>query len=150
MRLISALTGNRLRDLPSRCFERLCTRAICTRPCHRRRLAGRSAGATIVSTPGVARPRASEIKEGKVISLTNPLSSTALPLFGVRFHHDGADAGTLAPGAAVGKNYLTYREDNLGSCQSHVGTHLEGMGPIGDVTATTPDPYWEEHQRLTT
>jgi kynurenine formamidase len=37
---------------------------------------------------------------------------------------------TLAPGAALGKNNLTYMEDTWLS-QSHVGTHLDGMGHIG-------------------
>jgi len=39
-------------------------------------------------------------------------------------------AVSLAPGAAFGKNDLTYMEDTWLS-QSHVGTHLDGMGHIG-------------------
>ena len=39
-------------------------------------------------------------------------------------------ATTLAPGAALGENQLTYMEDTWLS-QSHVGTHLDGMGHIG-------------------
>ncbi len=50
-----------------------------------------------------------------------------VPLFGSRFTKSVLDAGGLAPGAALGKNDLTYAEDTWLS-QSHVGTHLDGMG----------------------
>ena len=36
----------------------------------------------------------------------------------------------LVPGAEYGKNKLTYMEDTYLS-QSHVGTHIDGMGHIG-------------------
>src|SRR4029453_296870 len=39
-------------------------------------------------------------------------------------------ATSLAPGGAYGENQLTYMEDTWLS-QSHVGTHLDGMGHIG-------------------
>jgi hypothetical protein len=39
-------------------------------------------------------------------------------------------SNTLAPGAALGDNNLTYMEDTWLS-QSHVGTHIDGIGHIG-------------------
>ena len=53
-----------------------------------------------------------------------------MPLFGTRFTKTMLTATTLAPGAALGENQLTYMEDTWLS-QSHVGTHLDGMGHIG-------------------
>src|ERR1043165_3204518 len=53
-----------------------------------------------------------------------------VPLFGTRFTKTILTAVSLAPGAAFGKNDLTYMEDTWLS-QSHVGTHLDGMGHIG-------------------
>jgi kynurenine formamidase len=86
-------------------------------------------GATNRITPQVTKAAAAEIQEGKVISLTNPLVD-GVPLFGTRFTKTVLTAVTLAPGAALGKNGLTYMEDTWLS-QSHVGTHLDGMGHIG-------------------
>jgi kynurenine formamidase len=86
-------------------------------------------GATNRVTPQVTKAAAAEIQEGKVISLTNPLVD-GVPLFGTRFTKTVLTAVTLAPGAALGKNGLTYMEDTWLS-QSHVGTHLDGMGHIG-------------------
>ena len=77
----------------------------------------------------MTKAAAAEIKDGKVISLTNPLVD-GVPLFGTRFTKTILTAGGLAPGAALGKNDLTYMEDTWLS-QSHVGTHLDGMGHIG-------------------
>ena len=45
-------------------------------------------------------------------------------------HQDDADSLALVPGAEYGKNKLTYMEDTYLS-QSHVGTHIDGMGHIG-------------------
>jgi kynurenine formamidase len=53
-----------------------------------------------------------------------------VPLFGTRFTKTVLTSYTLAPGAALGENNLTYMEDTWLS-QSHVGTHLDGMGHIG-------------------
>ncbi|PYO17543.1 MAG: hypothetical protein DMD85_23290 [Candidatus Rokuibacteriota bacterium] len=53
-----------------------------------------------------------------------------VPLFGTRFTKTILTATTLAPGAAFGENELTYMEDTWLS-QSHVGTHLDGLGHIG-------------------
>src|ERR1700732_2607532 len=86
-------------------------------------------GATNRITPAVTKAAAAEIKEGKVISMPNPLVD-GVPLFGSRFTKTVLTAGGLAPGAALGKNDLTYMEDTWLS-QSHVGTHLDGMGHIG-------------------
>jgi kynurenine formamidase len=86
-------------------------------------------GATNRVTPQVTKAAAAEIQEGKIISLTNPLAD-GVPLFGSRFTKTVLTAVTLAPGAALGKNNLTYMEDTWLS-QSHVGTHLDGMGHIG-------------------
>jgi kynurenine formamidase len=86
-------------------------------------------GATNRITPAVTKAAAAEIKDGKVITMTYPLTD-GVPLFGTRFSKTILTATTLAPGAALGENELTYMEDTWLS-QSHVGTHLDGMGHIG-------------------
>src|SRR2546423_502381 len=86
-------------------------------------------GATNRITPQVTKAAAAEIQEGKVISLTNPLVD-GVPLFGSRFTKTVLTAVGLAPGGALGKNSMTYMEDTWLS-QSHVGTHLDGVGHIG-------------------
>src|SRR6185312_10081380 len=47
-----------------------------------------------------------EIKDGKVIALSYPLTD-GIPLFGTRFTKTILTAYTLAPGAALGENNLT-------------------------------------------
>ncbi len=86
-------------------------------------------GATNRVTPSVTKAAAAEIQTGKVTTLTNPLVD-GVPLFGSRFTKTILTAVSLAPGAAYGENNLTYMEDTWLS-QSHVGTHLDGMGHIG-------------------
>ena len=86
-------------------------------------------GATNRITPAVTKAAATEIKDGKVIALSYPLTD-GVPLFGSRFTKTILTAVSLAPGAAFGENNLTYMEDTWLS-QSHVGTHLDGMGHIG-------------------
>jgi kynurenine formamidase len=86
-------------------------------------------GATNRVTPAVTKAAAAEIQSGKVTTLTFPLVD-GVPLFGSRFTKTVLTAVTLAPGAALGENNLTYMEDTWLS-QSHVGTHLDGMGHIG-------------------
>jgi len=61
--------------------------------------------------------------------MSYPLTD-GVPLFGSRFTKTILTATSLAPGAAFGENNLTYMEDTWLS-QSHVGTHLDGMGHIG-------------------
>ncbi len=86
-------------------------------------------GATNRVTPAVVKAAAAEIKEGNVIPLSN-LVKDGIPLFGTRFTKSILTATSLAPGASYGENQLTYMEDTWLS-QSHVGTHLDGMGHIG-------------------
>jgi kynurenine formamidase len=86
-------------------------------------------GATNRVTPAVTKAAAAEIQTGKVTTMTNPLVD-GVPLFGTRFTHTILTSSTLAPGAALGENNLTYMEDTWLS-QSHVGTHIDGMGHIG-------------------
>jgi kynurenine formamidase len=86
-------------------------------------------GATNRITPAVTKAAAAEIQEGKVIAMSYPLTD-GVPLFGTRFTKTILTATSLAPGAAYGENQLTYMEDTWLS-QSHVGTHLDGMGHIG-------------------
>jgi kynurenine formamidase len=86
-------------------------------------------GATNRITPAVTKAAAAEIKDGKVIVMSYPLTD-GVPLFGTRFTKTILTATSLAPGAAFGENELTYMEDTWLS-QSHVGTHLDGMGHIG-------------------
>src|SRR5258706_9049671 len=86
-------------------------------------------GATNRVTAAVTKAAAAEIKDGKVITMSYPLVD-GVPLFGSRFTKTILTATTLAPGGALGENNLTYMEDTWLS-QSHVGTHLDGMGHIG-------------------
>lgn len=86
-------------------------------------------GATNRITPAVTKAAAAEIQEGKVIDMSYPLTD-GVPLFGTRFTKTILTATSLAPGAAYGENQLTYMEDTWLS-QSHVGTHLDGLGHIG-------------------
>ena len=86
-------------------------------------------GATNRITPAVTKAAAAEIKDGKVIVMSYPLTD-GVPLFGTRFTKTILTAVSLAPGAAFGENQLTYMEDTWLS-QSHVGTHLDGLGHIG-------------------
>ena len=86
-------------------------------------------GATNRVTSAVTKAAAAEIQEGKVIVMSYPLTD-GIPLFGTRFTKTILTATTLAPGAALGENQLTYMEDTWLS-QSHVGTHLDGLGHIG-------------------
>src|SRR5881275_3220698 len=86
-------------------------------------------GATNRITPAVTKAAAAEIQEGKVITMSYLLTD-GIPLFGTRFTKSILTATSLAPGAAFGENQLTYMEDTWLS-QSHVGTHLDGLGHIG-------------------
>src|SRR5437867_11151459 len=80
-------------------------------------------GATNRVTPAVTKAAAAEIKDGKVVVMSYPLTD-GIPLFGTRFSKTILTATTLAPGGALGENQLTYMEDTWLS-QSHVGTHLD-------------------------
>ena len=86
-------------------------------------------GATNRVTSAVTKAAAAEIQEGKVVPMSYVLTD-GVPLFGTRFSKTILTATTLAPGAALGENQLTYMEDTWLS-QSHVGTHLDGLGHIG-------------------
>jgi len=86
-------------------------------------------GATNRVTAGVTKAAAAEIQEGKVVPMSYPLAD-GVPLFGTRFTKTILTATSLAPGASFGENQLTYMEDTWLS-QSHVGTHLDGLGHIG-------------------
>src|SRR2546423_10569246 len=86
-------------------------------------------GATNRVTAAVTKAAAAEIKTGKVTAMSYPLAD-GIPLFGSRFTKTILTATGLAPGGALGENDLTYMEDTWLS-QSHVGTHLDGMGHIG-------------------
>jgi kynurenine formamidase len=86
-------------------------------------------GATNRVTPAVTKAAAAEIQTGVVIPLANNLVD-GVPLFGTRFTKTVLTSASLVPGAEYGKNKLTYMEDTYLS-QSHVGTHLDGLGHIG-------------------
>jgi len=86
-------------------------------------------GATNRVTAAVTKAAAAEIQTGKVTAMSYPLTD-GVPLFGTRFTKTILTAVSLAPGASFGENELTYMEDTWLS-QSHVGTHLDGMGHIG-------------------
>jgi kynurenine formamidase len=86
-------------------------------------------GATNRITPAVTKAAAAEIQTGAVVSMAYNLID-GVPLFGTRFTKTVLTAVALVPGAEFGKNKLTYMEDTYLS-QSHVGTHIDGMGHIG-------------------
>lgn len=86
-------------------------------------------GATNRVTPAVTKAAAAEIQTGKVTPLAQVLVDT-VPLFGTRFSKTVLSSFSTMPGAEYGKNKLTYMEDTYLS-QSHVGTHIDGLGHIG-------------------
>jgi kynurenine formamidase len=86
-------------------------------------------GATNRVTPAVTKAAAAEIQTGKVTPMAFNLVD-GVPLFGTRFTKTILTATAVVPGAEFGKNKLTYMEDTYLS-QSHVGTHIDGMGHIG-------------------
>jgi kynurenine formamidase len=86
-------------------------------------------GATNRITPAVTKAAATEIQTGAVVPMAYNLVD-GVPLFGTRFTKTMLTTFALVPGAEYGKNKLTYMEDTYLS-QSHVGTHIDGMGHIG-------------------
>jgi kynurenine formamidase len=86
-------------------------------------------GATNRVTPAVTKAAAAEIQSGNVISMAYDLVD-GVPLFGSRFTKTILTSFAVVPGAEYGKNKLSYMEDTYLS-QSHVGTHIDGMGHIG-------------------
>src|SRR5713226_78241 len=86
-------------------------------------------GATNRITPAVTKAAAAEIQTGAVIPLAYNLVD-GVPLFGTRFTKTILTTVALVPGAEFGNNKLSYMEDTYLS-QSHVGTHIDGMGHIG-------------------
>src|SRR6516162_178855 len=86
-------------------------------------------GATNRVTSAVTKAAAAEIQTGTVTDMANVLVD-GVPLFGTRFSKTVLTSFAITPGAEFGKNKLTYMEDTWLS-QSHVGTHLDGVGHIG-------------------
>jgi kynurenine formamidase len=86
-------------------------------------------GATNRITPAVTKAAAAEIQTGVVTPMGNLLVD-GVPLFGTRFSKTILSSFATMPGAEFGKNKLSYMEDTWLS-QSHVGTHIDGMGHIG-------------------
>jgi kynurenine formamidase len=86
-------------------------------------------GATNRITPAVTKAAAAEIQTGAVVPMAYDLID-GVPLFGTRFTKTMLTTFALVPGAEYGKNKLSYMEDTYLS-QSHVGTHIDGMGHIG-------------------
>src|SRR5438552_5536711 len=104
-------------------------------------------GATNRVTAAVTKAAAAEIQTGKVTAMSYPLVD-GVPLFGSRFTKTILTAVSLAPGASFGENELTYMEDTWLS-QSHVGTHIDGLGHIGRkdcyFNQTTMGKYINQH-----
>jgi kynurenine formamidase len=86
-------------------------------------------GATNRITPAVTKAAAAEIQTGVVTPMAFNLVD-GVPLFGTRFTKTILSSFATVPGAEYGKNKLSYMEDTYLS-QSHVGTHIDGMGHIG-------------------
>ncbi len=86
-------------------------------------------GATNRITPAVTKAAAAEIQTGIVSSMAYNLVD-GIPLFGSRFSKTILTSFAVVPGAEYGNNKLSYMEDTYLS-QSHVGTHIDGVGHIG-------------------
>ena len=86
-------------------------------------------GATNRVTPAVTKAAAAEIQTGVVTAMAYNLVD-GIPLFGSRFSKTILTSFAVTPGAEFGNNKLSYMEDTYLS-QSHVGTHLDGVGHIG-------------------
>jgi kynurenine formamidase len=86
-------------------------------------------GATNRVTAAVTKAAAAEIQTGVVTPMAYNLVD-GIPLFGTRFTKTVLTSFAVMPGAEYGKNKLSYMEDTYLS-QSHVGTHIDGMGHIG-------------------
>ena len=86
-------------------------------------------GATNRVTAAVTKAAAAEIQTGKVTTMWYNLTD-GVPLFGTRFSKTVLTSFATMPGAEFGSNKLSYMEDTYLS-QSHVGTHIDGMGHIG-------------------
>ena len=86
-------------------------------------------GRPIAVTAAVTKAAAAEIQTGKVIPMAFNLVD-GVPLFGTRFTKTILTSASVVPGAEYGKNKLSYMEDTYLS-QSHVGTHIDGLGHIG-------------------
>jgi len=86
-------------------------------------------GATNRITPAVTKAAAAEIQTGVVTPMAYNLVD-GVPLFGTRFTKTILTSASVVPGAEYGSNKLTYMEDTYLS-QSHVGTHIDGLGHIG-------------------
>ena len=86
-------------------------------------------GATNRVTAAVTKAAAAEIQTGVVTSMAYNLVD-GIPLFGTRFSKTILTSFATMPGAEFGNNKLSYMEDTYLS-QSHVGTHIDGVGHIG-------------------
>src|SRR6202158_5276278 len=86
-------------------------------------------GATNRVTAAVTKAAAAEIQTGVVTPMAYNLVD-GIPLFGSRFSKTILTSFAVVPGAEFGNNKLSYMEDTYLS-QSHVGTHIDGMGHIG-------------------
>lgn len=86
-------------------------------------------GATNRITAEVTKAAAAEIKTGVITPMAYPLVD-GIPLFGSRFTKTVLTSFATMPGAEFGSNKLSYMEDTYLS-QSHVGTHIDGIGHIG-------------------
>lgn len=86
-------------------------------------------GATNRVTPAVTKAAAAEIQTGVVTPMAYNLVD-GVPLFSTRFTKTILTSYPVIPGAEFGKNKLSYMEDTYLS-QSHVGTHIDGLGHIG-------------------
>src|SRR5215472_11822958 len=86
-------------------------------------------GATNRVTPAVTKAAAAEIQTGVVTPMGNILVD-GVPLYGTRFSKTILSSFLMTPGAELGKNKMTFMEDTY-LTQSHVGTHIDGVGHIG-------------------
>jgi kynurenine formamidase len=86
-------------------------------------------GATNRVTSAVTKAAAAEIQTGVVTPMANILVD-GVPFYGTRFSKTIMSTFLLTPGAELGKNKMVFMEDTY-LTQSHVGTHIDGVGHIG-------------------
>jgi kynurenine formamidase len=86
-------------------------------------------GATNRVTSAVTKAAAAEIQTGVVTPMANILVD-GVPFYGTRFSKTLMSTFLLTPGAELGKTKMVFMEDTY-LTQSHVGTHIDGLGHIG-------------------
>ena len=105
-------------------------------------------GATNRVTPAVTKAAAAEIQDGKVISTDQSAGRRSAPVR-LPLHQDGVDGGRSRAWRSARQERSDLMEDTWLS-QSHVGTHLDGMGHIGRLDCYYNQTPWGNTSTRTT